>query len=948
MKKLFQIIARLLCCCFMFTATASEESFAEWISRAVSAGTWETGRLAAFTDEFTKRIAVNPADYEARILHALSLGLSLAENREAQAILARFGFSFDIGDGFSLSGALDSTQFWPASNELADKALEQCKPVLGQIIEDLAGIPESWRGMVLSCEKWPIDETITIDYADVQYVKSMCYQALGFLYLPAAYDIDVDYAKGEKFFTSHDPFGGYEPRIPVLSVEPSLTSDRGWENSAIAPVGRNELIDVIRVAFYGNKMYVKPVLKAGKSFPLDVAHEFYAELKSEVDGRRFKMHFDPWDLYYDEGNWSYSGGFDVWSTLPGLMYKEDGKIFVFDLPPEMASCKDNLDVDWMEIAVGKMHIRVESNDWGSWEYMDWEEQCEADLEDFYVLLRHLYAEQTGVFRKVRNKNHLIYSREYMRLALNHLKSALAADERRTGNDLRLIECSALEDYQYVRNRLYKYIDQATLSLTSVATMDISDFSYYRGTSDAFDAGFLNECNSLLGSTIIRYSFAPVFNGLSPREYLPTGITFDPYFSGVSVALNTMKDPTLAGIFPDANDALWYRLAATDEGSDAYITGTPRGYVAPSSIPINGFVPSDLYGNNPSAQFCTVSFDSNGGSMSSVMRLVKKGATIGTLPVPTRTKFKFIGWFTAKTGGKKVSAATRVSANVTYYARWEILSFKLVLHKNDGTGTSKEISVKYGSPVVLPGAAKTLKWAPRRGFSFMGWATSEKSKNVFIKDQTKVTTSLSSKDTLHIYAIWQLKPSTSYAVQYIRNDGSGSVRTIGFNGGVATKLNSVKALGFERRGYTFVGWATSTADARAKKVWKKDMGVVSQPVANGKLLQIYAIWKLTPGYYSIRFNKNDGTGKWRELGYKYGDNTTLPTIANGLQWSRAGYKFGGWATSAANAAKGIVWRGDKGVTRMPVAAGKTLNVYAIWKKAGTAAANVFNMEGSSPP
>jgi hypothetical protein len=151
-----------------------------------------------------------------------------------------------------------------------------------------------------------------------------------------------------------------------------------------------------------------------------------------------------------------------------------------------------------------------------------------------------------------------------------------------------------------------------------------------------------------------------------------------------------------------------------------------------------------------------------------------------------------------------------------------------------------------------------------------------------------------------------------------------------------KLNSVKALGFERRGYTFVGWATSTADARNKKVWKKDIGVVSQPVANGKLIQIYAIWKLTSGYYSIRFNKNDGTGKWRELGYKYGDNTTLPTIANGLQWSRAGYKFGGWATSAANATKGIVWRGDKGVTRTPVAAGKTLNVYAIWKKTGAAA------------
>ena len=198
--------------------------------------------------------------------------------------------------------------------------------------------------------------------------------------------------------------------------------------------------------------------------------------------------------------------------------------------------------------------------------------------------------------------------------------------------------------------------------------------------------------------------------------------------------------------------------------------------------------------------CEIQFDANGGSMNSaVTRSVKKDAVIGTLPVPTRTKFKFIGWYTAKAGGTKVTADTKVSANVTYYARWEILSFKLVLHKNDGTGTSKEISVKYGSPAELPGAVKTLKWAPRRGFAFMGWATSEKSKNVFLKDLAKVTTALSSKDTLHVYAIWQLKPSTSYAIQYIRNDGSGSVRTIGFNGGVATKLNSVKALGFERRG-----------------------------------------------------------------------------------------------------------------------------------------------------
>ena len=187
----------------------------------------------------------------------------------------------------------------------------------------------------------------------------------------------------------------------------------------------------------------------------------------------------------------------------------------------------------------------------------------------------------------------------------------------------------------------------------------------------------------------------------------------------------------------------------------------------------------------------------------------------------------------------------------------------------------------------------------------------------------------------------IKEQTSgqYVIRFIRNEGSGYISNKTFKYGTKTRIPSLNSLGWARRGYTFKGWATSTANARNGKIWKKDWAYVSTAATAGKTLTVYAVWKLTPGYYSIRFNKNDGSGKWRELGYKYGDNTTLPTIANGLQWSRAGYRFGGWATSAANAANGIVWRGDKGVTRTPIAAGKTLNVYAIWKKSGAAAMSV---------
>ena len=253
---------------------------------------------------------------------------------------------------------------------------------------------------------------------------------------------------------------------------------------------------------------------------------------------------------------------------------------------------------------------------------------------------------------------------------------------------------------------------------------------------------------------------------------------------------------------------------------------------------------------------------------------------------------------------------------------------------------------YGVSTALP-SASALGWT-RNGAVFKGWATSAANAaagKVWKKGGAIVAKPVAAGKTLDVYAVWD----DTYTIRFIRNEGSGYVSNKTFKYGTKTRIPSLNSLGWARRGYTFKGWATSTANARNGKIWKKDWAYVSTATTAGKTLTVYAVWSLKSGYYAIRFNKNDGTGKWRELGYKYGDNTTLPTIANGLQWSRAGYRFGGWATSAANAANGIAWRGDKGVTRTPVAAGKTLNVYAIWKKTGASAteANAFAHEPMSP-
>lgn len=68
---------------------------------------------------------------------------------------------------------------------------------------------------------------------------------------------------------------------------------------------------------------------------------------------------------------------------------------------------------------------------------------------------------------------------------------------------------------------------------------------------------------------------------------------------------------------------------------------------------------------------TVSFNANGGSVPTSSKSVTYGSTYGTLPTPTRSGYTFNGWYTAQTGGSKITSSTTVSnaSSHTLYAQW---------------------------------------------------------------------------------------------------------------------------------------------------------------------------------------------------------------------------------------------------------------------------------------
>ncbi len=67
---------------------------------------------------------------------------------------------------------------------------------------------------------------------------------------------------------------------------------------------------------------------------------------------------------------------------------------------------------------------------------------------------------------------------------------------------------------------------------------------------------------------------------------------------------------------------------------------------------------------------TLTFNPNGGTVAETSREVKFDKEYGTLPTPSRSGYKFAGWYTAASGGSQVTASTKMGAsNVTIYAHW---------------------------------------------------------------------------------------------------------------------------------------------------------------------------------------------------------------------------------------------------------------------------------------
>ena len=189
----------------------------------------------------------------------------------------------------------------------------------------------------------------------------------------------------------------------------------------------------------------------------------------------------------------------------------------------------------------------------------------------------------------------------------------------------------------------------------------------------------------------------------------------------------------------------------------------------------------------------VTLDANGGSGGDT-REVTFGAAYGDLPAASRQGYSFEGWFTAKSGGSKVTASTTVNtaSNHTLYAQWTEAKVTVSFDANGGKVSPSSMNFSQdGTYTDLP----TPTW---EGYTFLGWYDTT---GAGAKQITKGA-SLISNNPHSLYARWE---KTVYLVRLETNGG----RLDGMSGSINVQANYGAKLGTpERAGYDFDGWYTA--------------------------------------------------------------------------------------------------------------------------------------------
>ncbi|MDR2828237.1 MAG: InlB B-repeat-containing protein, partial [Acholeplasmatales bacterium] len=238
--------------------------------------------------------------------------------------------------------------------------------------------------------------------------------------------------------------------------------------------------------------------------------------------------------------------------------------------------------------------------------------------------------------------------------------------------------------------------------------------------------------------------------------------------------------------------------------------------------------------------------SNGGTEIPVINNVVFGSVLGEILITTPTKLGYIfqGW-SLHQSSYEVLSGTMPDNDITLYAHWSPITYSIIYNGGESSTGSTLTSIHtydVYKNLTTNGFAKI-------GYIFNGWSTTVDGVKTYDNSESVINLSETNNSTVSLYAVWA---PISYQIHF---DGNGStsgslINQTHYYGSTLALPNNT----FNKAGYTFVGWATTS---NGTKAYNNQEVITNLTTTQDDIITLYAVW--IANQITIIFNANTGTG-----------------------------------------------------------------------------------------
>lgn len=293
--------------------------------------------------------------------------------------------------------------------------------------------------------------------------------------------------------------------------------------------------------------------------------------------------------------------------------------------------------------------------------------------------------------------------------------------------------------------------------------------------------------------------------------------------------------------------------------------------------------------------------------------VTPDSQVGTLPTPSRTGYKFNGWYN---GSTKLTTTTQISSTITYYAQWTARTYTVTLDDNGGSGGSGSVTATYDSS--MPSAN-----TPNRSYyTFNGYYTSTSGGTQYYTSSMSSARTWNKTSNTTLYAQWTAK---SITVNFNVNGGSSvNAQTVSYESTLGTLPTP------SRTGYSFAGWfKESSLTNQVSSSTTLNSSNFSTLTTSGLSITLYAKW--TTQTFDVKLSASEASNNaanWEDVsGWTTSNKIATKNFTYGARLgatptpSRVGYTFKGWYTSQSG--------GTQYISSSELKFTSTTTLYAQW-------------------